>query len=534
MAAPASSGTNQRVALDDPSFEKLLAAAWVLQCLHDQLHNPQVIEAETIVPPEETSKMAEPVSPYLPEVAQPVMQVIELPPPIREAECRPEVVSLRSADDELLAELVEAQQAIETGALGLDAAIRRVVALSLRFTGAEGAAVWLFRKDEFAYRAGAGISSDDEKLRLAVLFGLAGAWPGSGKPGQEEASASKQSWVGDFGAGTTSLLVAPIYHGFDVAGALAAFTKRPDAFSSHNATTVRILSGLLSHALRKSAEVELKATQVSTAPLQTQGIPQVAAAPVAQPLSVVVEKPAKLIQPEQREPAFDFRAAFDRFLAGLRHRGSTFRVSFPLRALRAIAITTPVWVLALIAALLLLEAWRHQPFQSAQAISTPSPATAEASVNTNVPSQTASTKALSEDTAKPEIVEPKQPTPTPSLATSHEQITDPAISSVVHQLSRYEINGLRRQAKYGDDSAAFTLGMAYEIGRYVHQNCAEAARWVRMAAEAGNAAAQYNLGLRYQTGDGVAADRTEAENWLRKAAHRNREAKLALRMLASR
>jgi uncharacterized protein len=76
--------------------------------------------------------------------------------------------------------------------------------------------------------------------------------------------------------------------------------------------------------------------------------------------------------------------------------------------------------------------------------------------------------------------------------------------------------------------------MAYEIGRYVHQNCAEAARWVRMAAEAGNAAAQYNLGLRYQTGDGVAADRTEAENWLRKAAHRNREAKLALRMLASR
>ena len=105
---------------------------------------------------------------------------------------------------------------------------------------------------------------------------------------------------------------------------------------------------------------------------------------------------------------------------------------------------------------------------------------------------------------------------------------------MVQQLSRYEINGLRRQAKYGDDSAAFTLGMAYEIGRYVHQNCAEAARWVRTAAEAGNASAQYNLGLRYQTGDGVAVDRTEAEKWLRKAAHRNREAKLALRMLASR
>jgi TPR repeat protein len=105
----------------------------------------------------------------------------------------------------------------------------------------------------------------------------------------------------------------------------------------------------------------------------------------------------------------------------------------------------------------------------------------------------------------------------------------------VAQLSRFEINGLRRQAKYGDDSAAFTLGMAYEVGRYVRQNCTQAARWVTMAAEAGNPAAEYNLGLRYRDGDGVSADLHESEKWLRKAAaHRNRNAKLALQLLASR
>src|SRR5271167_3407784 len=257
MAAPASSGTNQQLTLDDPSFEKLLAAAWVLQCLHDQLHNPEVFDAETVAEPVKIPKRKETVSVGLPEVIGPVLQAMQTLPRMVESASKSEEVSIRSADDELLAELVEAQQAIETGALVLDAAMRRVVALSLRFTGAEGAAIWLFTKDEFTYRASAGIASDDENLRLAVLSSLAGAWPGKDKPGQGEPALSKQSWVGDSGAGTTSLLVAPIYHGIEVAGALATFTKLPDAFSSHNATTVRLLSGLLSHALRKAAEVDL-------------------------------------------------------------------------------------------------------------------------------------------------------------------------------------------------------------------------------------------------------------------------------------
>jgi hypothetical protein len=531
MAAPASSGTNQQLTPDEPSFEKLLAAAWVLQCLHDQLHDPHVFDAETVAEPLQTPQKAEPVSIDLPAVIKPEVQA-QPSPKTTAADSKPEPVIVRSGDDELLAEMVEAQQAIETGALSLDAAMRRVVALSLRFTAAEGAAIWLFTKDEFAYRAGAGTASDDEKLRLAVLSSLAPAWPSKGNPEQDS---SKQSWVADFGAGATSLLIAPIYHGLEVAGALAAFAKRPDAFSGHNATTVRLLSGLLSHALRKAAEVELKAAEVKTVELKPVARAEHAAhAPLTKPIPAVVEKPAHLKRPARREPTFNLRTAFKGLVIALGRHRSTLRITFPLRALRAITIATPVWLLALIAALLLLEAWRHQPFQSAQAISTPNPSTAEASVNTNVPSRTTSTRAVSEETKKPETIEPQRPASTPSLAVTHEQVTDPGTSSVVEQLSRYEINGLRRQAKYGDDAAAFTLGMAYEIGRYVHQNCAEAARWVRTAAEAGNSSAQYNLGLRYQTGDGVAVDRTEAEKWLRKAAHGNREAKLALRMLASR
>jgi TPR repeat protein len=191
--------------------------------------------------------------------------------------------------------------------------------------------------------------------------------------------------------------------------------------------------------------------------------------------------------------------------------------------------------LAVIANLLLLETWLHQPFQGGQATSTSSPSTAEAAVTAKalVPPPTRPSPQPSKRIENTETTQ--QPGSVPPFTASHDEITDPATSSVVAQLSRFEINGLHRQAKYGDDSAAFTLGMAYEIGRYVRQNCAEAARWVRIAAEAGNPAAQYNLGLRYRDGDGVSADLHESKNWLRKAAaHRNREAKIALQLLASR
>src|SRR5580704_1195927 len=101
---------------------------------------------------------------------------------------------------------------------------------------------------------------------------------------------------------------------------------------------------------------------------------------------------------------------------------------------------------------------------------------------------------------------------------SHMRVTDPAASSLVQGLSLYEMETVRRQAQYGDDMAALTLGMAYEIGHHVPQSCAEAAHWIAVAAAEGNSAAQYNLGLRYLSGDGTPTNLDEARKWLEKAA----------------
>jgi len=108
----------------------------------------------------------------------------------------------------------------------------------------------------------------------------------------------------------------------------------------------------------------------------------------------------------------------------------------------------------------------------------------------------------------------------PAVESSHLRVTDGDISAAMEQLSLYEVQPLRRQATFGDDHAALLLGMSYETGHSVRQDCTQAAHWIRIAAEDGNAIAQYNLGLRYLYGDGVAVDRNASTKWLRNAAKR--------------
>jgi hypothetical protein len=238
----------------------------------------------------------------------------------------------------------------------------------------------------------------------------------------------------------------------------------------------------------------------------------------------------------RRRPAFNLqtanlRSALIRTAHAVSNLRPTLRVNLSLRAVRAAAIALPVLLLAIVAVSLLVETGRHQPLHSAQVASQPSLPTAAAAVNSTTTLSTTNRRASRYAKTTRNV----QPRPTPPLEVSHKHVTERVTLSVVQGLSRYEISGLRRQAKYGDASASFTLGMAYEVGRNVPQDCTEAARWVTKAAEAGNSAAQYNLGLRYREGDGVYANRAESEKWLRKAAARkNRQAKSALKVLARR
>ncbi len=114
--------------------------------------------------------------------------------------------------------------------------------------------------------------------------------------------------------------------------------------------------------------------------------------------------------------------------------------------------------------------------------------------------------------------------------TSHLRVTDFESESIVEDLSRFEMQNVRRQAQFGDEDAALTLGLAYEVGSQVPQNCTQAAHWITLAAEQGNPAAEYNLALRYLYGDGTPANASEARKWFHKAANRgNHDAATALK-----
>jgi len=78
---------------------------------------------------------------------------------------------------------------------------------------------------------------------------------------------------------------------------------------------------------------------------------------------------------------------------------------------------------------------------------------------------------------------------------------------------------LKEQAANGDAVAQYNLGEAYENGKGVPQDDAQAALWFRKAAEQNLAIAQYRLGVLYANGLEVRQDWTQAGFWFRKAAN---------------
>lgn len=77
---------------------------------------------------------------------------------------------------------------------------------------------------------------------------------------------------------------------------------------------------------------------------------------------------------------------------------------------------------------------------------------------------------------------------------------------------------LRAQADQGDARAQHLLGLAYQQGRGLVRDFAQAAAWYRKAAAQSHAGAQVNLGVMYQLGQGVPEDAVQAAQWYRKAA----------------
>jgi uncharacterized protein len=76
----------------------------------------------------------------------------------------------------------------------------------------------------------------------------------------------------------------------------------------------------------------------------------------------------------------------------------------------------------------------------------------------------------------------------------------------------------RQEAEKGVDLFQYHLGLAYEQGKEVQQDYAEAVKWYRRAADQGRSNAQRQLGLMYYRGRGVPQDFIRAHMWLNLSA----------------
>jgi Sel1 repeat len=547
-----------------------------------------------------------------------------------------------------LSDLVEAQLAIETETIDLEAAMNRVVGLAVKLSRATGAATWLFSGHKFVYRAGTGNGANDERLQLDTLSELASICGPSDHEIHDPHESNHWSPAYDaihYPGSVKSLLVAPIYHGRSVVGALAVFSVEFNAFTECDATNARLLSGLLTHALGKAAEAELKQNVSLERATMLLAIDQLIPAlrklakekreshgsPNGLPplftelepgskLTTVQAPGASTLEPgdgalESSDSLSALRVVTDRTefeltdrlmmqtgkgrtrdvadnssspaysaLEPKRARESTCATVPPnistlcseaLAAAAKVQRDSPFWSLTgltelahrqlskarfwlatttdILGGLLAIATYQLRPSAPARLrLKLPmlSRAVVLAAVllimlvflfsitrasypsNAAVAPSEASTAAKLMTTTEPSQDLHQRSGPFPAFKLSHMQVTDPAVSSALRNLSRHEIVGLRRRAAYGDDSAALLLGMAYETGHLVPQNCIKAREWVTESANEGNAAAQYNLGLRYRQGDGEPVNQEVGAQWLRKAAaQKYSQAQLALESL---
>jgi hypothetical protein len=533
-------------------------------------------------------------------------------------------------DTQPLSDLVEAQLAIETDTMDLQAAMNRVVGLALTLGRATGAATWLFTGHEFVYRAGTGSGVTDERLQLEVLSKLASLCGPSDRSPHDPRESNHWSPPPDaipYPGSVKSLLVVPIYHGRNIAGALAVFSAEFNAFTERDATKAHLLSGLLTHALGKAAEADLKQKVSLERATMLQAIDQLIPAlrklaEIEKPESYrspngflslltefeTVQAPGTISQetgggvlgssdspsaievatdgtePNPRDypmlgkgkeqtcdvadpssPADDLppelTCAVESTGAPAPASSSTLRMGVGAAATgiqkdppfgAAISLTESAHRQLSKAGFWLSTTMKHilgAPLSIAKfqlRISIPARVGRELRVLfiaavpaaallimlvflffiTSTGRRSNAAAAASETSAAAKLAPASEPSPdlhqrsgpVPAYQLSHLQVTDPATSSALRTLSRYEIVGLRRRAVYGDDSAALLLGMAYETGHLVPQNCVRAGEWVARSANEGNAAAQYNLGLRYRHGDGEPVNEEVGARWLRKAA----------------
>ncbi len=160
----------------------------------------------------------------------------------------------------ILADIVEAQHEIQLGNLECDRAMAMVAEKIARITSASGAAIGMVEGNTMRYRAGAGaaalplgteVSLEGAISAISVRTGQVLRTPNVETETQFDPSLCRPRQI-------LSLIAVPIYHDGSIVGALELYFGRLQGFGEQDIQTCQLMAGLVSEAIGRGAEWELK------------------------------------------------------------------------------------------------------------------------------------------------------------------------------------------------------------------------------------------------------------------------------------
>ena len=200
--------------LDEATFQRILAAAYVVQEHNDHLRPAAMEESEPAIADSDSSRT--------------------------------------------LAEIVETQHQIQRGHLDLNAAMNLVTARIAKITRAQGAAIALLDQEKVVYRAATGILARQMGSAMRPEAALSASTllhevilrcPDASTDFRLDPEVAKRLGIG-------SLIAIPVFHDGKTSGALELVFSKPGALEERDVRTCQLMAGLVTEALTHAAEEE--------------------------------------------------------------------------------------------------------------------------------------------------------------------------------------------------------------------------------------------------------------------------------------
>lgn len=161
---------------------------------------------------------------------------------------------------EIVAQIVDCQHFIQSRKLELEPALELVAARLQKVAGGVGAAVGIREGDSVVYKAGSGTAAELVGTSLPIDASLAAQCIRSGKtvrvPFAEGNPQLDHNLVRRLGA--QSLLISPVFHEGKVAAAIELFFSEARLLEESAVRACELMAGLAAEAMAQSAEEELK------------------------------------------------------------------------------------------------------------------------------------------------------------------------------------------------------------------------------------------------------------------------------------